>query len=192
MNIEIVGRQLDITPALKKFTQDRLKKIGRLLDDPLEIHVVLATEKHRQLAEIQVQHKLGRFAGAEETEDLYASIREVAEKIEKQIRRLKDRVTDHKHRRGPRHPDAAAEIAAQATPPMPGDDAPRAIRLADGSSRLLRERAIDVPRLGVEEAAARLTASGGSVLLFRDRDSGAHGVLRDEGDGTLLWLRSRD
>ena len=54
MNIEITGRQIEITPALREFTSDKLRKLERLLDGPLDVHVVLAVEKHRHLAEIQV------------------------------------------------------------------------------------------------------------------------------------------
>jgi ribosomal subunit interface protein len=42
MRIDIAGRQVAVTPALRKFTADKLKKLEKLLDGPLEAHVVLA------------------------------------------------------------------------------------------------------------------------------------------------------
>ena len=50
MNLDITGRHIEITPSLKEFTEDRLRKLEKLLDGPLEIHVVLGIEKHRHMA----------------------------------------------------------------------------------------------------------------------------------------------
>ena len=50
MHIDITGRQVAVTPALRKFAEEKLHKLERLLDGPLVVHVVLAVEKHRHLA----------------------------------------------------------------------------------------------------------------------------------------------
>jgi ribosomal subunit interface protein len=55
MRVHITGRQVEVTPALRKFAEDKLKKVDKLLDGPAVAHVVLAVEKHRHLAEIQVR-----------------------------------------------------------------------------------------------------------------------------------------
>jgi putative sigma-54 modulation protein len=72
MKIDITGRQIEITPALREFTMEKLRKLEKLLDGPLDVHVVLAVEKHRHLAEIQVKSRTAVLSGAEETGDLYA------------------------------------------------------------------------------------------------------------------------
>jgi len=74
MNLEIVGRHIEITPAMRDFAFDKLRKLEKLLDGPLEVHLVLLVEKHRQLAEIQVKTRTAVLSGAEETGDLFASI----------------------------------------------------------------------------------------------------------------------
>jgi ribosomal subunit interface protein len=48
MNLEIVGRHIEITPAMRDFAFDKLRKLEKLLDGPLEVHLVLLVEKHRQ------------------------------------------------------------------------------------------------------------------------------------------------
>ena len=52
MNIDIAGRHVEITKALRTFIEDRLHKLESLLDGPSKAHVVLASAKHRHLAEI--------------------------------------------------------------------------------------------------------------------------------------------
>ena len=63
----------------------------RLLDGPLEVHVVLGIEKHRHTAEVQVKSRDAVFSGTQETGDLYASIGEVVDKLERQALKHKDK-----------------------------------------------------------------------------------------------------
>ena len=114
MNLDITARHTELTDELKAYAAKRLVKLERLLG-PVDVHLVLATEKHRQTAEVQVHSRFGDFNGVEETDDLQASIHAVAEKLEKQARRHKDKIADHKHRQGPRDPDIAAMIAENAS-----------------------------------------------------------------------------
>ena len=112
IHLDITGRQIEITPALRDYAEEKLGKLERLLDGPIEAHVVLGIEKHRHFAEVQVKSKTGVFSGHQETGDLYASIREVADKLERQALKHKEKIHGHKHRHGPRDPEVAATIEA--------------------------------------------------------------------------------
>ena len=115
IQLDITGRHVDVTPALREFAEEKLSKLERLLEGPLEAHVVLIIEKHRHIAEIQVKSRSAVFSGSEETGDLYASIGEVVDKLERQAQKHKEKRHDHKHRRGPRDPEIAAAIEANVT-----------------------------------------------------------------------------
>jgi putative sigma-54 modulation protein len=73
---------------------------------------VLGVTKHRHIAEIQIKSGHLVLSSTEETEDLYASIREVVNHLERQLHRHKEKIQDHKHKRGPRDPEVAATIEA--------------------------------------------------------------------------------
>jgi len=123
IHLEMTGRHIDITPALREFTSEKLSKLERLLDGPIEAHVVLCIEKHRHLAEVRIKSKTGLFTGHQETGDLYASIREVCDKLERQALKHKEKIQNHKHRHGPRDPEVAATIEANvAREIQPADD----------------------------------------------------------------------
>ena len=123
IQLDITGRHVEVTPALREFAEEKLGKLGRLLDGPIEVHVVLGIEKHRHFAEVQVKSKTGVFSGHQETGDLYASIREVADKLERQALKHKEKMQDHKHRHGPRDPEVAATIEANVAREIePADD----------------------------------------------------------------------
>lgn len=119
MKVDITGRHIDVTEGLRTHAEDKLAKLERFLDGSAEAHVVLFIEKHRHVAEIQVKHKIGTFAGTEETGDLYVSIDGVVDKLEKQIRRFKDKRNDRRRRDGVSAADAAVALEAEARPPEP-------------------------------------------------------------------------
>jgi len=175
MHLDMTGRHVEITPALREFAEEKLGKLEKLLDGPVEFHVVLAIEKHRHLAEIQVKASNVVLSGARETGDLYASIGEVADKLEAQARKHKDKLRDHKHRMSPRDAAVAAAIEGVTAEPDPAET-PQLPRLVRSANYRLKP-------LSPEDAAMELEASGDEVLVFRDLQSDRLNVVYRRKDG---------
>ena len=181
MELEITGRHIDVTPALKEFTEEKLRKLERLLDGPLEAHVVLFIEKHRHIAEIQVKGRNAVLSSAQETGDLYASIGEVVDKLERQALKHKEKMRHHKQRKGPRDPETAASIAAHAqdaAPESPMTD-------ADQPPRIVRSERYRLKPLSAEDAVLELEATGEDLLVFRDTETDRLHVLYRRRNGDL-------
>jgi ribosome hibernation promoting factor len=180
MNVDITGRQVEVTPALRKHAEGKLKKLERLLGGPLEAHIVLAVEKHRHLAEIQVKSRTALFAGMQETGDLYASINGVIEKLERQAQKHKDKVTSLKKRDGRK---AAAVVVEPSPAPSP---APRIrVRPAAAKSRVLRSERYRLKPLSAEDAALELEGTGDEILVYRDSRTYRVNVVYRRKDGQL-------
>ena len=102
MNLTISGRHLEVTPALRGYVMTKLDRITRHFDQVVDVRVTLAvdnmTEKEkRQRAECNV-HVKGRDLFAESSNaDLYAAVDELADKLDRQVGRYKDKVQDHGH-----------------------------------------------------------------------------------------------
>lgn len=100
MNITVTGHQLDLTDALRAYVKEKAGKIVRHFDNVTKVHVVLQTQKHRNIAEATVQIA-GRnkdiFTGATH-DDMYAAIDNMAQKLERRVRKYKERVTNHNKR----------------------------------------------------------------------------------------------
>ncbi len=100
MDIQITGRNLTVNDGLKEYVDGRL---GPVLADYPRIescHAILAHEKYRFTAEIIVQGKdKMREVAQETTDDLYASIDAAAEKIDKQLRKSRQKMIDKHHDR---------------------------------------------------------------------------------------------
>ena len=97
MQIDITGHHVDVTPALRAYTTEKMQKLARHFDQVNSIHVILNVEKLQQQAEATV-NAAGRTLFATQTAtDMYASIDGLVDKLDRQVRRYKDRLTDHQH-----------------------------------------------------------------------------------------------
>ncbi len=93
MNVDYTGRQTTITKKLKTQTEAGLERIARLLGDAGSVHVVLATEKYRQTAEITLQTRHLKLVTACEATDMEQALRDALAAIEKQAIRHKKKST---------------------------------------------------------------------------------------------------
>jgi putative sigma-54 modulation protein len=184
MKIDITGRHIDVTPALREFTEERLRKLERLLVGPLEVHVVLGIAKHRHTAEIQVKSKSVTLTGEEETDDLYASIREVADKLERQALKHKQRIHDHKHRHGPRDPEVAATIGANAAQEEEEAEGPPDAAEAP-LPRIVESRRYRLKPMSAEDAVLELVATSEDLLVFREASTDRVNVVYRQKDGNF-------
>jgi len=178
MRIEITGRQIEVTPALREFASEKLRKLERLLDGPLDIHVVLAVEKHRHMAEIQVKSRTAVLSGTEESEDLYASISEVADKLERQALRHKEKVTGRKRREGVRAADAAVVLDG-------GNGQTAAVDADTSGTRIIRSERYRLKPLTPEDAVLELDETGEDLLVYRDADTYRVNVVSRRKDGNF-------
>ena len=179
MNIDITGRHIEVTPALREFTADKLKKLEKLMDGPLDAHVVLFIEKHRHVAEIQIKSRNAVISGQEETDDLYNSIREVADKLERQALKHKEKVHHKKHRKGPKFGEAAAAMDAEALAEHEGEAADAA------GPRIVRSQRYRVKPMTPEDAVLELEANGDDLIVFRDAGSYRMNVMYRLRDGNF-------
>lgn len=102
MQINVTGHHIEVTPALRDYVVSKLARIERHFDNMTDAHVVLSTEKARHRAEATL-HLAGAhvFADAEH-EDMYAAIDLMSDKLDRQVRRHKDKLTDHHRAEGGR------------------------------------------------------------------------------------------
>lgn len=100
MQLNLTGHHLDITPALRDYVNDKMERVERHFDNVTNVHVILSVEKLRQKAEATV-HLAGNdiFADAED-EDMYAAIDALIDKLDRQVRKHKEKLTDHHRAEG--------------------------------------------------------------------------------------------
>ncbi|MFK7955694.1 MAG: ribosome-associated translation inhibitor RaiA [Lysobacterales bacterium] len=95
MQINLTGRNIDITSALRKKVDGKIKRITKHFDHIIDIHVVLGVDRHQQHAEATVNTSGKKFFAEAQTEDMYASIDMLAERLDRQVLKHKDKLRDH-------------------------------------------------------------------------------------------------
>lgn len=95
MNLTISGHHVDVTPAIREYVMNKLERITRHFDQVIDVTVILAVEKLRQKAEINL-HVRGKDLHCEATEeDLYAAIDLVIDKLDRQVVKHKECIQAH-------------------------------------------------------------------------------------------------
>jgi putative sigma-54 modulation protein len=93
MRVSFTFRNLDSSEALKNYATEKIAKIQKYLRAPLEAEVTASVERHLQRIDVVVSSGGKRYAGTEESDDMYASIDLAMDKIEGQVRRSKSTET---------------------------------------------------------------------------------------------------
>ena len=95
MQISITGHQLDITQALRTYVETKLSRLERHFDNMTNVHVILSVEKERQMAEATIHVSRGNLFANAEHDDMYAAIDSLVDKLDRQLKKHKEKLTDH-------------------------------------------------------------------------------------------------
>lgn len=99
MKFIIVGRNIEVTPALRSTVEEKIGKLGKYFNPDTEVHVTLSVEKERQKIEVTIPVKGNIIRSEQVSNDMYVSIDLVEEIIERQLKKYKTKIVD-KHQAG--------------------------------------------------------------------------------------------
>jgi putative sigma-54 modulation protein len=100
MQLSVTFRHMDPSEALKTYVQERTTRLTKYIDRPLDSQVTLTVQKFRQIADVVINADGIRIAGQEAHEDMYAAIDLVMDKIERQVKKYKGKIRNHKPSQG--------------------------------------------------------------------------------------------
>src|SRR4051812_10465477 len=119
MNFSLTGHHLDITPAIRDYVMAKLERVTRHFDDVIDVNVVMSVEKLRHKVEVNL-HARGKDIHVEAIEpDMYAAIDMLADKLDRQVLKQKEKREPHRHEGAGKRDGTTAEPAPGA-PPAPG------------------------------------------------------------------------
>jgi len=171
MQTSVTFKNIDPSDLLKNYVCEKLDRFDKYLYNPAEANVVLSVEKFRHIAEINITGDRLNIIGREETEDMYAAIDMVLDKLEIQIKKNKEKTRDHR--------SGKAAVKAFADQGLGGDE--------ERGGRL-RVQNIEYKPMDVEEALEQLDLLGQSFLVFTNARSNQVNVVyrRKDGDYGLI------
>ncbi len=174
MSITIAGRHFDITSGLRSHIEAKLDRLRPHFENDIEADVVLSVEKHRHIAEVTMHLNGLHVHGRESSSDMYSSVDDVIHKMEKQLRKYKNRITSVKHRnRMPLH-----ELEHQLLEMSESFDADtESTATVDTAHRVIEREVMEVKPLTVDEAVLQLELRDYDFLVFSNSDSGKINVV---------------
>lgn len=95
MQLNVTGHHVDITIALRKYVVNKLEKIERHFDNVSDVHCILTVEKLRHKAEATVSLNGGKIYADATEEDMYAAIDGLIDKLDRQVKKYKEKLGDH-------------------------------------------------------------------------------------------------
>lgn len=98
MQINVSGHHVEVTDALRNYVESKLDRLERHSDRINHMDVILSVEKQRQKAESTVRIPGGELFADAEHDDLYAAIDKLADKLDRQLIKQKEKLKNHKHR----------------------------------------------------------------------------------------------
>lgn len=97
MNLNITGRHVEVTPAIRDYVTSKLDRVIRHFDNVTSVAVILSVEKLKQNAEVTL-HVRGKDIFVESDDaDLYAAIDTMTDKLDRQVQKYKQKQADHNH-----------------------------------------------------------------------------------------------
>jgi len=98
MQLNVSGHHVEVTDSLRNYVSTKLERIERHFDRITNMKVILSVEKQRQKAESTIHVTGGEIYAAAEHNDLYTAIDQLADKLDRQVIKKKEKAQGHKHR----------------------------------------------------------------------------------------------
>lgn len=166
MNIEFVARNYRLDDRIRTFTSDKLHKVIKFLEEPVEVRVTLEQEKHRHIADLHLAHRFGVIQANEAMDNMFDAVNLAVDKAEKQARRTKAKFRDKRRK--------ADRVNGQQWPVEVLDRA----SIGGGSGpQIIKSSVLSIKPMSIEEAALQLEGSKNDFVVFRDAGSDQVSVL---------------
>lgn len=166
MNVIVNGRHLSVTPALRSYAEEKIKKFDRYFSNITEAVVTLSIEKYRHKAEVLLKANGTMIQAEGITGEIYSSIDEVVEKLEKQVKKYKEKLVSHRKGEGKN-----VEAVSQKIPMETG--------------RIIKRKRFDMKPMGPDEAVMQMELLDKDFFVFTNEVSGNINVVYRRRDGNF-------
>ncbi|MFA5180090.1 MAG: ribosome-associated translation inhibitor RaiA [Syntrophales bacterium] len=179
MKISVTFRNTEGEDWFKNYVEEKLGKLKKYIDRPVEVRVVLSVEKFRNVAEINLMDNGMNVNAREEAKEMALAIDEAVEKIERQLKKHREKMRAHKGagvKTGDEKFDKSSEAEAE--------DA--------SETRIVETRKIILKPMSHDDAIMELEASRNLFIIFRDAATENVAVIyrRDDGNYVLVETKS--
>lgn len=171
MQINVTFRHMETSEPVSNYIEEKLPKLKKYIDEPVEAQVVLSVEKIRHKAEVSLSAKGITIKATDETSDMYAAIDGVMDKLDRQLKRYKDKIKNHKPLRGRERRVEKTVYTAES------------IDEGHAEPSIIKSDSFHVKPMSVEEAVMQMDLLEKEFLVFTDSSSEEINVAYRRKDG---------
>lgn len=182
MQIVITGKNIKLTDSIREYVESKIGRINRYFDHVLEVDVNLSVQRskskeERCIVEVTLWANGVSIRGEESHSDLYAAVDLVTEKLEKQIKKYKERIKTKTRRKGTDTVEAAPEVEAK----------DHILEIDDEFTepKIIKTRGFAMKPMFVEEAAEQLSILEQDFFAFRNAQTNEVNVIYRRADGNF-------
>jgi putative sigma-54 modulation protein len=171
MQVTVVGRHIEATEALKQYATEKLSRLEKYLPKTIQVVVTLSVvKKVHHIAEAVIKSNGLLIQASEETEEMYSAIDLLMAKLERRVRRYREKLTDHKHQ------SSKTEVVARASESShPEDRIPQ----------IIKTKRFDLKPMQPEEAVMQMELLDKEFFIFANATSGHVNVIYKLKDGNV-------
>lgn len=176
MKISVTFRNTEEEGWQKEYVDDRMKKLNKYIDAPADVHVVLTVEKFRNVAEINVLTNGLNIIGKEESKDMHLAIDNAVEKIERQLKKHKEKIRIHKSGALKEEGGEVESLTADV------ED------VAD--ARIVETRKIILKPMSLDDAVMEMDSTKNRFVVYRNASTESVTVIYRRDDGGYLLIET--
>ena len=175
MKITTTSRHYELTPVLKEYAESKIQHLTTFFDNIVNAHIIFTVEKYRQVVEVTLHVNGKDIVAHDESDDMYASVDRVAEKLERQVIKHKGKLYKKKSRRPP---EIDSEVSLEESAEEEESD-------EYDENEVIPADPIEFPSLSLSEAILTLHENGRGFNIFSNRSTNRLNVIFKREDGTI-------
>jgi putative sigma-54 modulation protein len=180
MKISVTARKMELTDAIRNYAEEKVSKLEKYMDGIVEAQVLLRVEKHWQVAEGSIRARNTDFMARDSSEDLYAAIDGLVDKLDRQMRKHKTRMLARRKKSVDPQDFESGSITIFGTPKDGGVATP------------IKEKILHLDRLNPNEAISRMEVHGDNFWIFTNEETGQMGLVYKRKDGTYGLIQPEE
>jgi len=168
MNINVTGRHVDVTDAMRAYAEEKVSKLDKYLPDNSDTSIVLGVEKYRHKAEILINVNGILIQAQEETDEMYASIDKAIDKLSRRLKKYKEKLKSKKGR------------GEEKLPPSPEPVSPE-----ERIPEIIKTKRFEMKPMTPEEAVMQMELLDKDFFVFSNVGTGNLNVIYRRVDGNV-------
>ena len=177
MKISVTFRNKEGENWHKEYIDEKLKKLKKYIDNPVDAHVVLSVEKFRNVAEVNLMANGLNVNAKEEAKDMHLAIDDAIEKIERQLKKRKEKIRSQKTNN-----DRSGNINAMERTSEDMDETPE--------TRVVETKKVILKPMSLDDAIMEIESSRNLFVIYRDSSTENVSVIYQRDDGKYVLIET--